>query len=227
MVFAGSLIWYHTKRQTHIVHTATNKLTNTYKYMLTPPVMCTQQVLVLHWMNSLMIQKFSLQRPTMSLLFKNYLLVEVIHLLISFNKTKSFLWKAKNTDRNSINEQNTPITHRERKIALERLVCDSFPFWEQPSCFTSLNPHFLGKFQKLNQSPSIKGGGFELCLILYLLVNISLLNCASSRLRALPIIDTRLTRLHNVPIINTRLRAFNLTNKRLTRLFCLVLLFQL
>ena len=49
----------------------------------------------------------------------------------------------------------------------------------------------------------------------------SLLNCAPcarSRLRALPIIDTRLTGLRVLPIINTHLCAFT-HNKRLTRLF--------
>ena len=51
----------------------------------------------------------------------------------------------------------------------------------------------------------------------------SWLPCAPSRLCALLIIDTCLRAL---PIINTRLRAFVLTYKRLTYLFCLVL-FQL
>ena len=35
-------------------------------------------------------------------------------LLIRSNKTKSFLWNIKNTDRNGINEQNTHHTHRWR-----------------------------------------------------------------------------------------------------------------
>ena len=43
----------------------------------------------------------------MSLPFKNYSFEEIIYLLIRFNKTKSFLWNSKNTDRNDINEQNT------------------------------------------------------------------------------------------------------------------------
>ena len=53
----------------------------------------------------------------MSLLFKNCLLVEVIYLLIRFNKTRSFLLNTKNTDRNSANEQNThhtPHTYTQR-----------------------------------------------------------------------------------------------------------------
>ena len=48
MVFASTLIWYQTHRQTHTGHTGTNRLTHTYKYISTPPVMCTQQLPVLH-----------------------------------------------------------------------------------------------------------------------------------------------------------------------------------
>ena len=45
---------------------------------------------------------------------QNYSLVEAIHLLITFNKTKSFLWNTKNTGRNAINGQNTRTTHRKK-----------------------------------------------------------------------------------------------------------------
>ena len=43
----------------------------------------------------------------MSFLFKNYSLVEVIYLLIRFNKTKFFLCKKNNTDGNGVNGQQT------------------------------------------------------------------------------------------------------------------------
>ena len=77
--------------------------------------MCTQHLPVLDWMNNLLTQKFTLQKSTMSLLFKNYLFVEVIYLLlIKFNNTKSFMWNTKNTDRNGINEQNTHTPPREK-----------------------------------------------------------------------------------------------------------------
>ena len=114
IVFAIILIWCHKHRQIHIEHTGTNIFTQTYKYILTPPVMCAQQLPLLHWMNNFLIQNFILQRSTVSLLFKNYSLVEAIHLLIRFNKTKSFLWNIKTGDRNGINEQNTQTTHREK-----------------------------------------------------------------------------------------------------------------
>ena len=109
------VLWFDiTHRQTHTGHTRTNRQTHTYKYMTTPPVFCTLQLTILYGKNYLLIQKFTLQRSTMSLLSKNYSLVKVIHLLIRFNKSRSFLWNTKNTDRNGINEQNTHTTHREK-----------------------------------------------------------------------------------------------------------------
>lgn len=78
--FASSLIWYHT--HIHIGHTGTNILTHAYKYILTPPATCTKQQTVLHWMNNILRQKFTLQRSKISLLFKNQSLVEVIYLLV-------------------------------------------------------------------------------------------------------------------------------------------------
>ena len=53
----------------------------------------------------------------------------------------------------------------------------------------------------------------------------SLLNCTPcmpSCLCALPIIDTHFARLCALPIIDARLRSFTLTNKCLTRFFCIV-----
>ena len=44
--------------QTHKkIHRGANKLTNSYKYMLTPPVMCSCKLPVLHQMNNLLISK--------------------------------------------------------------------------------------------------------------------------------------------------------------------------
>ena len=47
----------------------------------------------------------------MSLIFKNHSLAEVIYMLIRFNKATSFLWNAKNTYRNCVNEQKTDTPH--------------------------------------------------------------------------------------------------------------------
>ena len=113
MVFASTLIYYHTHIQTHTGHTGTNRLTHTYKYILIPYVMYTQQLPVLHWVNNLLIEK--LQRSTISLLLKNNSLAKVIHLMITFKKTKSLLWNTKNTDRNGIIKQNTHHTQRGQK----------------------------------------------------------------------------------------------------------------
>ena len=84
--FASTLIWYHT--DIYKENAGTNRLKQKYKYILTLPVIRTQPLPVLHWMNNLLIQNFTLQRSTMSLLLKNYPLVEVIVLIIKFNKTQ-------------------------------------------------------------------------------------------------------------------------------------------
>ena len=95
MVFAGTLIWYYTRRQAHTVHAGTNRMTQIYKYILTPPLTCIQHLSVLHWINNLLIQKFYLQIFTRFLLFKTDSLVELIYLLIRLGKTMSVLWNTK------------------------------------------------------------------------------------------------------------------------------------
>ena len=105
----------------------------------------------------------------MSLLVKNYSLIEVTFLLISFNKAKSFLWNTKNTDRNDVNKQNTDTNQTLRKITLERVSLYenkwnphfyNRPLFYQPISFyeKNLKPHSLEKFWKLNSKPPfIKG----------------------------------------------------------------------
>ena len=81
MVFANTPITpilTHTDK--HTGDTGISRLTHTYKCTLTPPAMSTQQQPMLQLMNTLLIQKFTLQRSPMSLLFSNYSLVEVIYL---------------------------------------------------------------------------------------------------------------------------------------------------
>ena len=52
-------------------------------------------------------QKFTLTSFTMSLLFKNYQLVEVTCLLTRCHKTKFFPWNTKNTEKHGANKQST------------------------------------------------------------------------------------------------------------------------
>ena len=91
------------------------------------------------------------------LLFKKYSLAEVIYLLTSFNKTKSFLWYTKNTAENM---RKIHTTHPEKKIISER---DSWCYWYLLSIFywkiINLPPPFFEKFPKLN--PLYKGGGSQ------------------------------------------------------------------
>ena len=95
----------------HIGQTGTKRLTHTSKYIsLTWPVICTQQVHALHWMNNLLIQNLLCRGPK-CFCFSNITLVEAIYLLIRFSETKFFLWNTKNTERNVTNESNTYTTH--------------------------------------------------------------------------------------------------------------------
>ena len=55
--FPGTLVWYHTDTDTKTTHSGANKLTHPCKYILTSPVMCSQQLFVLHWMNNSLISK--------------------------------------------------------------------------------------------------------------------------------------------------------------------------
>ena len=73
----------------------------------------------------------------MSLLFKNYSLLEVMYLLIRFNMTKSFLINTKNTERNCIvstlhihthTYTYTHTSHREKSNFRKLLFMDS-PSW--------------------------------------------------------------------------------------------------
>ena len=75
---------------THTGHIGTNKLTRTYKYISTPHVMCTQQLPLLRQMNDLRIQNL-LYRVLQCIFYSNCSLVQVIYLLIRFNKTFSEL----------------------------------------------------------------------------------------------------------------------------------------
>ena len=89
--------------------TWTNRLTNTYQYILAPLAMCKQQLPVPQWITCCHKNVF----------YRGPCLCET-----NVNKTKSFLWNTKNTDRNRINEQNPHTTYRE-KITLER-VCQCY-----------------------------------------------------------------------------------------------------
>ena len=87
----------------------------------------------------------------MSLLFKNYSLVELMYLLIRFNKNKSFLWNTNNTDRNGANEQNAHNIHREKyNFWKSWLVLVIHLFTEHPpSPFYQPTPLFLWENSEL------------------------------------------------------------------------------
>ena len=70
-LFAGTLIWHHkrTYTQWHTARSGDNRLRHPYKYILTSPEMCSQQLSVLQW-------KFTDIKNFLSsfyFIFKNYL----------------------------------------------------------------------------------------------------------------------------------------------------------
>ena len=105
-----------------------------YKCILRPPVMGSQQLSVLYWMNNSLISKNSFPKC----LFKNYSLVEVTYLLIGCSKTRVFLLNTNNTNRNYGNKQSTNTLNFQRKI-LERV---SLKISDIPHFLKGLPPSF-------------------------------------------------------------------------------------
>ena len=61
LLVTGTVTWYQTHTQTH-TDPGAGRLTHLYNYILTPLVMCSQQLLLLHWMIKWIIhwyQKFT------------------------------------------------------------------------------------------------------------------------------------------------------------------------
>ena len=150
-------IWYHTYKQMHTTLTKTNRLT--HKYILATPITYSQQLSVLHWINHSLTLKINFMKVNNILIFQKSLIEEAAYLLIRFNKTKSFLWNTRNTNRNCVNEQKKHTPHTKREITLERVsmrISDT-PFFANnspilPSFYfirERSEPLFLGKFWKL------------------------------------------------------------------------------
>ena len=47
----------HIHTQRHTDHSGASRLTHPYKYMFTPPIMCSQQLSLFHWMNNSLTSK--------------------------------------------------------------------------------------------------------------------------------------------------------------------------
>ena len=112
----------------------------------------------------------------MSLLFKNYLHVEVMYLLIICNENKLFPWNTKNTDGNGVYKQNIQMHTKHSKITLEIVsmkISDTpflkttqprLPHFTNPSLFIGkiCTPPFLWKFWKLKSPLFARTGGSQL-----------------------------------------------------------------
>ena len=95
------LVFWFDITQTKTHRTPRVYLYNIYKYHL----LCAHSscLYYIEWIVC-WYQRFVLRNSTMSLLFKNYSLVEVINLLIRFDITKFFPWNRKKTNRNGTNK---------------------------------------------------------------------------------------------------------------------------
>ena len=102
-------------------------------------------------------QKFTLQNSTMSLLFKNNWLVEVIYHLIRFNKINFSLQNKNNSDRYSVNAQNKQKKDKslwKLQIGYPLFLKQLPYFTNRPYLSVNLNPHpLLGKLLKIHPPP--------------------------------------------------------------------------
>ena len=99
--FPGTLIWYytqtnkqtnkqtnthtHTHTERHTTHSGASRLTHSYKYIFTPPFICSQQLSVLYWIDNSLINKNSFPR---CLFFSTIIHLKRSCLLIRCYKTK-------------------------------------------------------------------------------------------------------------------------------------------
>ena len=150
-----------TQRQAHTADSGVNTLTHPYKCILTPPVICSQQLSVLHGMNNSLISKiyfpqchfFSKSTPAKV----KYLL---IRFLSSSCETQIILIEMvqiikKHTQKKKLRERQ----HWKGLVSLK--ISNIPPFLKQPRYFINLclfmrkiwTPHFA-KFLKTQQLPS-------------------------------------------------------------------------
>ena len=92
---------------THVQHTQTNRLIHIYKYILTPPGMCSKQLPALEWMNNLQAIIYFTQ----------------VYIVFDFQKLltyRSYMTAWSKYSKNGINKENIHI-HRDLTL----------PFWEE------------------------------------------------------------------------------------------------
>ena len=77
--FASTLIWYHWDTKSHTAHSGANRLTHPYKYILKPPIMWSQQLYLLHWMDNPLVLRIYVPQCLCWL-------VQIMYLLIRFKK---------------------------------------------------------------------------------------------------------------------------------------------
>ena len=158
MTLSLLVLWFditHTGK--HTGHTGTNRLTHRIT------VMCTRQLPVNTELNDQFVERKSYFTI---LLFKNCSPLEVKYLLIRLNKSKIFLWKTNNTDRNDVNSK-THAHHTQRKIQRGLVNVSDTPFFRTTPLILPTLPIYgkiltlllFGKISKIQLPPFIKVGG--------------------------------------------------------------------
>ena len=97
---------------THVQHTQTNRLIHIYKYILTPPGMCSKQLPALEWINNLQAIIYFTQ----------------VYIVFDFQKLltyRSYMTAWSKYSKNRINKENIHI-HRDLTL----------PFWEEIEKFS-------------------------------------------------------------------------------------------
>ena len=106
--FLANTLWYHTHKDTKHKQGPIDWNNHINMYLLCAYSSYLDYIeWIIHWS-----QNFNLQAPY-CFYFSKITLVEATHLLISFNKSKFFLWNTKNSDRTGANKQNT---HRDQTL---------------------------------------------------------------------------------------------------------------
>ena len=88
--------------------------THPNKYTLTPPVMCSHQLSVLHWINDSLKSNIYITDFHSVLASQKLLTCRSHTSLIRLNKTNFFPWDTKNTDRYGLSKIKMNTTHSEK-----------------------------------------------------------------------------------------------------------------
>ena len=123
-VFFLAVLWFdithiQTHKHRHTAHSQSSRLTHPYKFIFTLPVMCSQELSLLHWMNNSLNHYYKKITFHNVFSFQKLFICKSQYMLIRWSKAMFFLWNTNNTDRNGANKQNTytHTKHSEKEVS--------------------------------------------------------------------------------------------------------------